>query len=478
MAVISTSTDAVGQVILTGTGADDIINAYDFENVRQTHVYADAGDDTINMYFGQGDSYHPGWITQSKEYQGHHVRGGDGHDVFNFADLSSVSGTVIGRIEDFDASRDVIKIEGTAITSADLARGYGRTHGYDWKVVEWNGDHNDPGSAPQQWLLIDTGAGWVFYSLEGARVDVTGDGAANGGEQEGHFFTTAPPDFSTMPSVGYVDPVNVVPEKSDGSDYLPSNGGVLINDVDSSASDVNAVIEGTGGNDVIAAGLNDDTVRGWGGNDRVWGGSGNDWINGDDGNDTIWGGTGEDSLIGGKGNDSLYGGHGNDVLSGWGGNDHQFGEEGDDRLYGQQGDDTLEGGNGNDSLFGLQDNDQLIGGAGTDVVTGGTGADSFVFRSGDMMDWNDLSGSPDEKTAQLDLITDFTPGEDVIVFDGVAGVNSSADLKIWKTTINGNVYFTVQVRATDERILVDVDDNLLWKDFCGDAAFNDNFLIL
>ena len=307
MAVITTPTSASGQVNLTGTGQDDTINAHDYANVRQTHVYAGNGDDVINMYFGDGDRYRSDWIHQHREYQGHHVRGGNGHDVFNFDSLSSVTGTVIGRIEDFDLSRDVIQIEGASISASDLKQGYGQTSGYSWKVVEWNGDHNDLNSSPQQWLLIDTGTGWVFYSLEGARVDVTGNGAANSGEQEGHFFTVAPPNFAAMTSVGYVDPVNVVPETNNSTDYQPSNGGILINDVDVDGSDVAAVIQGTDGNDVIAAGLNDDSVQAGGGHDRVWGGSGNDTLSGGSGDDTIQGGTGSDVLIGGNGSDTFVG---------------------------------------------------------------------------------------------------------------------------------------------------------------------------
>ena len=465
MALIETAPGASGQVNLTGTGQDDEIHAHDYAAVRQTHVYAGDGDDDIYMYFGEGDRYRPNWASQHKEYQGHHVRGGSGSDVFNFENLSSVTGTVIGRIEDFDASRDTIRIEGGQISSSDLAQGYGQTGGYDWKVVEWNGDHNDPNSSPQQWLLISTDGGWVFYSLEGARVDVTGDGAANSGNQEGHFFTTAPPDFAFMTSVGYVDPVNVVPERDDGSEYLPSNGGQLINDEDVDQSDVNQVIQGTGGNDVIAAGLNDDNVQAGNGSDRVWGGSGNDAINGGDGSDTIHGGTGRDSIIGGKGNDLLYGETGDDVLNGWGGNDLLYGGDGNDRLYGQQGNDELRGGNGTDKLFGSSGNDLLNGGQGSDTATGGSGIDTFEFKSGDLLDWDNLNGSWAEKNDQLDLITDFEIGSDKIEFDGFSNVNSMSDLKAWKTTIDGNVHFTVKVRATNERVLVDVEDSSTWSQF-------------
>ncbi|WP_299284982.1 calcium-binding protein [uncultured Tateyamaria sp.] len=481
MAVITTPSNASGQIGLTGTSHDDVIHAYDYASVRQTHVYAGSGNDVINMYFGDGEEYHPTWNNQPKEYHGHHVRGGAGEDVFDFRSLGSVSGTVIGRIEDFDPSRDQIRIEGIEITANDLANGEGRTGAYSWKIVDWNGDYNDPSGTPQKWLLIDTNGGWVFYSLEGARVDLTGDGAANSGQHEGHFFTTAPPDFATMPSVKYVPEINVIPQKSDGSEYLPSNGGIRIDDLDSVANDVFEIIQGTGGDDVIAAGLNDDQVQAGGGDDLIWGGSGSDTVNGDHGHDTIHGGSGNDYLTGALGNDHLFGDEGDDVLNGWGGNDLQYGGNENDRLYGQQGNDTLNGGAGNDLLYastgddhllggdgndylnGGDENDHLNGGQGADTMTGGAGADLFEFKSGDLMDWDTLSGSWSKRNDQLDLITDFTIGEDIIKFDEVPNVNSISDLKAWKTVIDGNTHFTVQVRATNERFLVDTDDTTSWS---------------
>lgn len=397
---------------------------------------------------------------------GHHGRSGGGNDTINFMDFDQVQSTVVGRLEDFDYSRDEIRLNGTLLDLNNLPSNV--------RIVEYNGDHNDAGTQPQQWLLIDTGQGHIFYALEGARIDMDGNGAANGGEQERHFIYNAP-DFSSLQDVDYIDPQNIVP---DG--YSPNNGGIIINDVDGTRADVLATIQGSGGGDLIAGGLNNDSIRGGNGHDRIWGGSGNDTVNGDANNDTIYGNMGNDVLTGGSGNDWIYGGHHNDRLNGWNGHDRLYGDSGNDTLYGNSGNDTLEGGSGNDRLFGAQQSDVLNGGSGNDhinggsqkdVVTGGSGADVFEFKTGDLLDWDLLSGTTAQRLDQLDVITDFTIGSDRIEFDNFANVDSRADLKAWKTTIDGNVYYTLQVRDTNERVLVDVADNVTWGQFFTDSNF-------
>ncbi len=84
-----------------------------------------------------------------------------------------------------------------------------------------------------------------------------------------------------------------------------------------------------------------------------------------------------------------------DVIAGLGGND---------RLSGMGGDDTLDGGSGKDRLRGGDGDDLIIGGGGRDKVSGGDGADSFLFNAA-------LASKNRVK------ITDFTPGEDIMVLD-------------------------------------------------------------
>lgn len=98
---------------------------------------------------------------------------------------------------------------------------------------------------------------------------------------------------------------------------------------------------------------------------------------------------GNDLLMGGGGNDFIFGGSGDDTLSG---------QVGADGLHGQSGSDLLLGGPGDDRLYGGAGNDRLVGGPGNDVLFGGGGSDVFAFEPG--------SG--------LDIIADFTHGQDVI----------------------------------------------------------------
>lgn len=79
-----------------------------------------------------------------------------------------------------------------------------------------------------------------------------------------------------------------------------------------------------------------------------------------------------------------------------------------DKITGSSGDDILDGGNDNDTLIGGAGDDTLIGGKGKDTLTGGGGADHFVFSS------NDIPAS----TSATDIVADFTPGTDMIEFNG------------------------------------------------------------
>lgn len=394
---------------LTGTNSDDTLMAIrDFSadpnnSAGQWHIYARAGNDIINLGFFGATGY----------VQGHHVRGDNddgtslGSDIFNFTNLDQVTGTVVGRIEDFDYSRDTIAINGSSIDLNNLS-----ASPYDVKIVTFNGGHNDSGSTAQQWLLINTPAGGrIFYSLEGARVDMTGNGGARSGTQEAHFVPSSklPTDLNSLTEVTYIDQVNFVP----ASAVAAGSGGIIYNDIDVTAADVNetiSVANGTATNygDLIAAGINDDRVDAGLGNDQVWGGSGHDTIQGGGGNDTLYGGTSNDVLGGGDGADLIYGDQGNDVIYGDAGNDTIQGSAGDDTIIGADDNDRIGGGEGNDSLRGDRGDDRLWGDEGEDTIQGGAGRDTVSGGVG-----NDRIGGGDGDDRLLG-----NDGNDLIYGDG------------------------------------------------------------
>lgn len=304
-----------------GLGGDDrmTLTAPPGGGTTQIHAYGGTGDDTLTLTYGAIDGF----------TVGHHVYGDDvlegakGADVFDFTGFDDVSGVVVGRIDDFDSARDEIRIDGVPVDLNDLPP--------NARLVAFAGDHNDPGAQEQRWLLIETGAGGhLFYALDGARVDMTGDGAADGGRTEAHFIADRDFDalFAGLEDVGFVPEENHVPP------WAEAAGGVVINDKDRAPSDVLEAILGTRQGDLIAAGLNDDTVRAGGGDDRVWGGGGNDVVGGGWGDDVLRGGSGADRLFGGRGDDILDGNAGDDVLTGGRGADQFvfFAGSGTDRV--------------------------------------------------------------------------------------------------------------------------------------------------
>ncbi len=407
---------------------DDIFNTIASNGTGQRHVYGQGGDDTINMGFEPIDKYS----------HGHHVRGGhgthhnsssyggsQGADVFNFMDLGNVDDVIVGRIDDFDPSQDTLSINGDDITISELNSGSGTNGGYSWKIVEYDADTRDDATDLQQWILIDTNGGFVFYALEGARVTGNGSGGSNNKNQESHFVGASgghevtAAELQALQKVKYVDPVNFVPASfststgityndtdatlADAQDVITHGATMNGNDVyeDGSPKTINDVVLDLTGDDLIAAGLNDDTVEANDGNDTVWGGSGNDSVMGQNGDDELNGGTGNDSLHGGNGNDSLNGGTGDDVLRGRKGDDFLKGEKGNDTLIGNSGLDTLWGGSGHDVLNAGGSMDSLHGGTGDDTLRGGDAADTFYFR----FKWDN------------DQIEDFVVGTDALALD-------------------------------------------------------------
>src|SRR5262249_22798796 len=128
------------------------------------------------------------------------------------------------------------------------------------------------------------------------------------------------------------DVIVVEPQpKSFGILRVVQNKHVLVTFISTDVQRI--VIFGLAGNDkiTVSGALSQPAV--------IFGGNGNDAIVGGSGDDQISGGNGNDSIVGGLGNNILCGDNGNDVIAGGPGNDTLFGDAGNDVLAGSVGDD-------------------------------------------------------------------------------------------------------------------------------------------
>ncbi|MDX2100979.1 MAG: DUF4347 domain-containing protein [Alphaproteobacteria bacterium] len=212
------------------------------------------------------------------------------------------------------------------------------------------------------------------------------------------------------------------------------------------------VVFGGGGGDTIHGDQGADTLVGDLGDDSLLGGLGADVMFGGDGADTLEGGTGTDTMLGGAGNDRLVAtGAGGEVLLGNAGNDALFGGSGtggvilvgDDASSLAGGNDTVVGSHGPDTIFGNGGDDWLVGGLGNDLILGGSGNDTIDANGADTI-W---TGSGLDRVMLIDqavtvLITDFTVGQDRLIFTGglsSIGTNASA---LTQVTVSGGLQIT------------------------------------
>lgn len=196
-----------------------------------------------------------------------------------------------------------------------------------------------------------------------------------------------------------------------------------------------STLTGTAGPDTLLAAAGGSSLSGGGSNDLLIGQAGNDRLDGGAGENVLRGGTGNDSYVvrgvgervhelPGGGVDTIeYDGPGerfflpDEVENALGlSTVILFGNDLANRLTGSAGDDDLSGGRGNDVLIGGGGADLLRGDSGADRLTGGGGADRFVYWL--VSDSRDGGLAPDGPKILIDVITDFTTGEDRIdLFD-------------------------------------------------------------
>ncbi|MES2742039.1 MAG: calcium-binding protein [Pseudomonadota bacterium] len=412
-----------GADTLTGSAADELINALGGDDVVHAYAGADtlfggAGDDVLDG--GDGDDVIEGGAG------GDSVYGAAGNDTYRFGrgdgqDLIRAGSELLNETNtlEFGAGIVAAQVLVSRVGNDVVLR---IADGDERVTVEAFFDYNDgvnPGNEVQQVRFAD-GTVWTGAQLA-ALTRVGGAGA-----------------------------------------------DVLLG----SAAD--EALNGFGGDDTIVGRAGNDTLRGGEGADILYGGTGNDMLEGGAGNDTLLGGGGGNTYLFGKGDGqdevslgeqwvagfvntlrfkegvsaaevdvrrqgddlvlAIGGGddrvtmagyfsdfnpflavafadgtvwdgtalttrtnvvsEGGDLLTGLAAGELFDGRGGDDTLYGWGGADTLRGGAGSDALDGGTGNDVLDGGAGADSLTGGKGNNTYIFGMGDGQDTIQYSYDP------------------------------------------------------------------------------------
>jgi Ca2+-binding RTX toxin-like protein len=386
-------------------------------------------------------------------------------DAFNFAALSNVNLVVLGSIfsEDSDgvssdtgssslkvtvdvggsivAGSDAIELNGNnhSISNAGFLRGVGDA------AIQVLGDSATVTNTGQ--LLAQRG-----ISIQGVGGDISNAGLIQAeGTGVGFGLGIEVAQGANIVNSGTISAAVIGVVFTAGACTLFNSGTILSRsglaldgsdaaDMVRNSGDIGGTAKLDGGNDV---------VRNLGVMGDILLGSGDDSFDGRGGQSgAVQGGAGNDTLIGGANDDDLQGGTEDDVLKGKRGDDTLSGDDGNDILVGGGDDDILIGGVGNDRLLGGRHDDILDGGSGKDVMTGGAGADVF--------DFNDASESPVD-FASADIITDFTPGEDLIdLSDVAAGVLTFSATGSYVAGVPG---VKLASFSSDTMVYVDVDGN-------------------
>ena len=216
-----------------------------------------------------------------------------------------------------------------------------------------------------------------------------------------------------------------------------------------------SLINGTSGDDQLAATANNDSLLGHDGNDLLFGEAGADSLSGETGSDSLTGGTGADTMDGGAGNDIFVVDNlADQIIEGTGGGTDEIrsaialtaatayvenytflgttavnfvGHSSHNRITGTATADTLNGNGGDDTLIGGAGNDSLTGGVGNDSLTGGAGNDTYVVDSAadKISETGSDAGDTVQATIAIDLSLAAFAGIENVTLAGTSATNAT-----------------------------------------------------
>ena len=120
-----------------------------------------------------------------------------------------------------------------------------------------------------------------------------------------------------------------------------------------------------------------------------------------------------------------------------------IGDNTDQLIIGSGANERLDGGEGDDILDGMGGSDLLMGGVGADTLTGGEGEDWFTL----------YQGVRAAGVNQLDVVTDFTKGEDKIHIDDLGGASSTLAELLASTSLRTASEHRITSTTNDASIL-------------------------
>jgi Ca2+-binding RTX toxin-like protein len=312
-----------------------------------------------------------------------------------------------------------------------------------------------------------------IYLDEGGDFDATGNELSNwlAGNSGANVLTGGPGDDFYV-----IDALDTLVElPGEGLDTVLSKATFSLTDMIE-----NLILDGAGNADASGNRL-DNILVGNTGNNVLNGGRGWDVLDGDAGNDTYWidqpgdrlseaGNAGQDTVIASISH-ALAANFETLTLAEAAGNLDGIGNALANTLTGNAGSNSLDGGAGDDALAGLGGDDVLLGGAGNDSLAGGLGQDLLTGGAG-----NDhfLFDTPAGIGGNADVISDFTKGQDKLVFnnDHYSALGAAGSLGAGRFLAGAGV----SAQDADDHLLYDTGTGELYFDSDG-AGFDPALLI-